>query len=300
MRRALPLVLALASVAGVAGVASAETGARANVQPIRGAPATANPSPYSGALTCLAHRGAWVGGAAPRIAVGRISDMTGRVDLQTGARASQGAALFAITALGRAGAPVVERLDNTVAEIELNYARQHLLSDAPERAGRDPENFRPIYAGQVAGSRYYLVGGITELNYNIASSGVSAQAGAAKVTGLRGLAQASRYVMNVAVDLRLVDTRSQEVVNSVSFQKQVIGVDRSLGLTGTLGSVGGVGTAGDGAMEPIQAAVRTVVERGVFELLAGIQAPGAQASCLPVEDTPPADQTYAMASGASS
>jgi len=272
---------------------------RTNVEPIHGAPATANPSPYSAALTCLADRGAWIDGRAPRIAVGRISDMTGRVDLQTGARASQGAALFAITALGRAGAPVVERLDNTVAEIELNYARQHLLSDAPERAGQDPENFRPIYAGQVAGSRYYLVGGITELNYNIASSGVNAQAGAAEATGLRGLAQASRYVMNVAVDLRLVDTRSQEVVNSVSFQKQVMGVDRSLGLTGTVGSVGGVGTAGSGAMEPIQAAVRTVVERGVFELLAGIQTPGGQASCLPA-DEPDAAQTYAMTAGAAS
>ncbi|GAW39644.1 Curli production assembly/transport component CsgG [Brevundimonas sp. SH203] len=294
MRRAVILGLALASLAGAA---SAQT--RANVEPIRGAPATANPSPYSAALTCLARRDAWVGGAAPRIAVGRISDMTGRVDLQTGARASQGAALFAITALGRAGAPVVERLDNTVAEIELNYARQHLLSDAPERAGQDPENFRAIYAGQIAGSRYYLVGGITELNYNIASSGVSAQAGAAKATGLRGLAQASQYVMNVAVDLRLVDTRSQEVVNSVSFQKQVIGVDRSLGLTGALGSVGGVGTAGNGAMEPIQAAVRTVVERGVFELLAGIQTPGGQASCLPADD-PDAVQTYAMTAGAAS
>lgn len=296
MRRAAILALALSAAAGGA---SAQGEGLANAEPIRGAPATANPSPYSAALTCLARRGAWVGGAAPRIAVGRISDMTGRVDLQTGARASQGAALFAITALGRAGAPVVERLDNTVAEIELNYARQHLLSDAPERAGQDPENFRPIYAGQVAGSRYYLVGGITELNYNIASSGVNAQAGAAKATGLRGLAQASRYVMNVAVDLRLVDTRSQEVVNSVSFQKQVIGVDRSLGLTGTAGSVGGVGTAGSGAMEPIQAAVRTVVERGVFELLAGVQASGAQASCLPAEE-PAADQTYAMASGAAS
>ncbi len=98
------------------------------------------------------------------------------------------------------------------------HARQHLLSDAPERAGQDPENFRPIHVGQVAGSRYYLVGGVTELNYNIASNGVNVQAGDVSTTGLRGLGQASRYVMNVAVDLRLVDTRSQEVVNSVSFQ----------------------------------------------------------------------------------
>ena len=296
MRRAAITGIALGLVAGAA---TAESSGGMNPGAIRGAPATANPSPYFAALTCLSRRGGWIGGAPPRIAVGRISDMTGRVDLQTGARVSQGAALFAITALARSGAPVVERLDNTVAEIELNYARQHLLSDAPERAGQDPDNFRPIHVGQVAGSRYYLVGGVTELNYNIASNGVNVQAGDVSTTGLRGLGQASRYVMNVAVDLRLVDTRSQEVVNSVSFQKQVVGVDRSLGLTGTQGSVGGVATAGGGAMEPVQAAVRTVVERGVFELLADIQTPGAKATCLPADD-PVGVQTYAIAAGAAS
>ena len=52
-------------------------------------------------------------------------------------------------------------------------------------------------------------------------------------------------------------------------------------------------------MEPVQAAVRTVVERGVFELLAGIQTPGAKATCLPADD-PVGVQTYAIAAGAAS
>ncbi len=255
-----------------------------------GAPATANPSPYTPALACLGARGGWREGGAPRIAVGRIGDMTGRVDLYNGTPAPQGASLFAVTALARAGVPVVERLDNAVADMELAYARQHLLSDTPERAGQSADNYRPILAGQVAGSRYYIVGGVTELNYNIASSQAELRgggAGTATDPGAGGSIGGSRYVLNVAVDLRLVDTRSQAVVDTVSFQKQVVGVERSAGATG-INLRGGDSVAtgrfglGDGAMEPLQFAVRTLVERGVFELIAGLQTGEARDACLPL------------------
>jgi curli production assembly/transport component CsgG/holdfast attachment protein HfaB len=245
------------------------------------APVTANPTPWSPALTCLGARGHWQGGSAPRIAVGRIADQTGRIDLYSGTPNSQGASLFAVTALMRAGVPVVERLDNTVAEIELSYARQHLLSDTPERAGTSGDNFRPILAGQIAGSRYYIIGGVTELNYNIASSGVQLQVGGSSSDGPRAQAGSSRYVMNVAVDLRLVDTRSQEVLDSVSFQKQVVGAERGIGLSGSGSQVEGLLNGGTGAMEPLQFAVRTIIERGVFELLAGLQSRDPRPACLP-------------------
>jgi curli production assembly/transport component CsgG/holdfast attachment protein HfaB len=247
--------------------------------------ATANATPYTAALTCLAERNHSLGFDTPRMAVGRIGDLTGRVDFDTGARVSQGASLFAITALARAGAPVVERLDNTVSQIELDYAQKHLLSDTPELAGQSPENFRPIFAGQVAGSQYFIVGGITELNYNIQSSGINAQVGEAAVTGLRARAGASDYVMNVALDLRLVDSRSQIVVDTVSFQKQLVGREMNLGLSGGSDTVGGVLSGGVQAVEPLQAAVRTLVERGVFELLAGLQGPGAYSGCLERAET---------------
>lgn len=247
--------------------------------------ATANATPYTAALTCLAERNRTLGFDTPRMAVGRIGDLTGRVDFDTGARVSQGASLFAITALARAGTPVVERLDNTVSQIELDYAQKHLLSDTPELAGQSPENFRPIFAGQVAGSQYFIVGGITELNYNIQSSGISAQVGEAAVTGLRARAGASDYVMNVALDLRLVDSRSQIVVDTVSFQKQLVGREMNLGLSGGSDTVGGVLSGGVQAVEPLQAAVRTLVERGVFELLAGLQGPGAYSGCLERAET---------------
>lgn len=270
------LILPLA-LSGV--VATAAAPAVAGPDPVAPA-ATGNPTTYTAALTCMAQRNRELGLRAPRLAVGRIADLTGRVDFDTGARVSQGAALFAITALGRAGVPVVERLDNSVSQIELDYAQKHLLSDTPELAGQSPENFRPIFAGQVAGSDYFIVGGITELNYNLRSSGWSAQAGEAALTGVRGRAGASDYVLNVAVDLRLVDSRSQEVTGMVSFQKQLVGREMNLGLTGGSDTVGGVLSGGTQAVEPLQAAVRTLVERGVFELVAGLQPPRVYDGCI--------------------
>ncbi len=272
--RRLILPLALSGA-----VATAVAPAMAAPDPVAPA-ATGNPTAYTAALTCMAQRNRDLGLRAPRLAVGRIGDLTGRVDFDTGARVSQGAALFAITALGRAGVPVVERLDNSVSQIELDYAQKHLLSDTPELAGQSPENFRPIFAGQVAGSDYFIVGGITELNYNLRSSGWNAQVGEAALTGVRGRAGASDYVLNVAVDLRLVDSRSQEVTGMVSFQKQLVGREMNLGLTGGSDTVGGVLSGGTQAVEPLQAAVRTLVERGVFELVAGLQAPGVYDGCI--------------------
>jgi len=260
--RAAALVIA-AGLGLTPGLASAET--RQNyVPPIGDAPVTSNPTPYTPALTCLAERAA--GRPAPRISVGRISDLTGRVDFDTGAKIPQGAALFAITALGKAGVPVVERLDNSVAEIELNYARQHLLSDTPERAGSDPQNFRPIYAGQIAGSQYYIVGGVTELNYNIRSSGVDAAGGEVDSQGAKGSFRNSAYVMSIAIDLRLVDSVSQQVAAVASYQKQLIGREIKAGVFDFLdGNVFDI-SGGASQLEPMQLGIRTLVERGVFDL----------------------------------
>ena len=54
----------------------------------------------------------------------------------------------------------------------------------------------------------------------------------------------------------------------------------NLGVSGGSDRVGGVVSGGTQAVEPLQAAVRTLVERGVFELLAGMQTPEAYSGCL--------------------
>ena len=73
------------------------------------------------------------------------------------------------------------------------------------------------------GSDYYFVGGITELNYNIRSAGVDAQGGHTDARDGVGNVGGRLYVMNIALDFRLIDTRTLEVVDVISYQKQIIG-----------------------------------------------------------------------------
>ena len=177
--------------------------------PIGNAPVIANPTPYSRALVCLGEYARANHRISPRIAVGRISDYTGKEESDgSGRKLTQGASLMAISALAKSGAHLVERYDTSVSELELKYANNKLITDAPAPAGPNaPTDYRKIMAGQVAGSDFFLVGGITELNFNIRSSGLDGSAGNTNSTKS---AQASGqvYVMNVGLDLRLVDTRT--------------------------------------------------------------------------------------------
>src|SRR5205823_3836180 len=142
--------------------------------PIGGAPVIANETPYSDALRCMA---GYTARRPLRIAVGQIADYTGKIESDnSGRKVTQGGALMAMSALAKAGVPLVERFDTSVAELELKYANNKLIGDAAPTPGRAGD-FRKIYAGSIPGSDYYLVGGITELNFNIRSEGASADGG---------------------------------------------------------------------------------------------------------------------------
>ena len=71
--------------------------------------------------------------------------------------------------------------------------------------------------------------------------------------------------MNVALDLRLVDTRTQEIVDVISYQKQIIGREVSLGVFDFLNGNTFDLSAGNSGQEPVQLAVRALVERAVLE-----------------------------------
>ena len=282
-------VMGLAGVASLAlsGCVSPVAGPNGNyASPIGEAPVTANPTPYSAALVCLSEYAQHYGVHAPRIAVGRIADYTGKAEDNGGREVTQGASLMAISALAKAGAPLVERYDTSVSELELKYANNKLISDQPDGPGPGgAAPFRKIIAGQVPGSDFYLVGGITELNYNIRSSGVNAQGGKQDATQGTGLATGQLYVMNVALDLRLVETKTMEVVDVVSYQKQLIGRQVGLGLFKFFGSNVIDISAGEGGLEPIQLAVRAMIERSVVEMMSNLYgAPGPQACLDPNND----------------
>ncbi|MGD9968793.1 MAG: holdfast anchoring protein HfaB [Hyphomonadaceae bacterium] len=229
--------------------------------PIGDAPVTANPTAYSPALDCLNAYGRSTQAAAPRIAVGRILDYTGSVSEEGGRRITQGASLMAMSAFAKAGARLVERFDTSVTELELRYANNRLIGQEGN------ENVRRIYAGQMPGSDYYFVGGITELNYNIRSMGVDAQGGHTDARDGVGNLGARLYVMNIALDFRLIDTRTLEVVDVISYQKQIIGRELRAGVFSFFDDTIIDIAAGERALEPVQLAVRAGVERAVVEVM---------------------------------
>jgi curli production assembly/transport component CsgG/holdfast attachment protein HfaB len=141
-------------------------------------------------------------------------------------------------------------------------------------------------AGQVPGSDFYIVGGITEVNANIRSAGFDVAGGEVQDHGGSGIVTGRIYVMNIALDLRLVQTQTLEVVDVISYQKQVVGREVSAGLFDFLnGNVFDL-SAGTGGMEPVQLAVRALVERATLEMMANLYgAPGPQV-CLDAANDP--------------
>jgi curli production assembly/transport component CsgG/holdfast attachment protein HfaB len=86
--------------------------------------------------------------------------------------------------------------------------------------------------------------------------------------------------MNIGLDLRLVDTRTLQVVDVISYQKQIIGRQVGIGVFDVLGGNVYNISAGEGALEPIQLGVRSVIERATLEMMSNLYgAPGPE-MCL--------------------
>lgn len=271
--RALTKLAMLAATTALTACVSPTAGAHGNyASPIGDAPVTANPTAYTPALNCLAAYARQNNLAAPRIAVGRILDYTGSVTEDGGRRITQGASLMAMTAFSKSGAHLVERFDTSVSELELRYANNRLIGDNGATApSPSDEQVRRIFAGQMPGSDYYFVGGITELNQNIRSSGVDASGGHTNARNGTGQLGGRLYVMNIGLDFRLVDTRTLEVVDVISYQKQIVGREISAGVFSFLGDNSFIDlSAGERAMEPVQLAVRAGVERAVVEAMSNL------------------------------
>ncbi|MDO8289086.1 MAG: holdfast anchoring protein HfaB [Parvibaculum sp.] len=272
--KALPTkTLGMLSVAfALTGCISASAGSDGRyTMPTGNAPVINNETPYSSALRCVATR-IHNDSQTLRIAVGNIKDYTGKEEADgSGRKLTQGAALMAMSALGKAGVPLVERYDTAITELELKYTNNKLIGDGAQMnadgSSEGTSDYRKIFAGEIRGSDYYLVGGITELNFNIRSGGVDGAVSSPDAMGWGVSAGGKIYVMNIGLDLRLVNSRTLEVVDFVSYQKQIVGHEVSAGvfdfLGGNLFQIG----AGESAQEPLQLAVRAVLERAVLKML---------------------------------
>jgi curli biogenesis system outer membrane secretion channel CsgG len=249
--------------------------------PIGNAPVTSNGTPYSAALVCLSDYAHRYNVHAPRIAVGRIADYTGKAEDNGGRLITQGASLMAMSALGKAGIPLVERYDTSVSEMELKYANNKLISDQPIDGPQGPSGpHRKILEGQIPGSDFTLIGGITEVNSNIASVGLDLALGKQTATKGTGEITGQQYVLNIAIDLRLVATKTEEVVDIVSYQKQIIGRQVGAGYFQFFGTNVIDVSAGKGGLEPIQLAVRSVIERAVVEMVSNLYGAPGPSACM--------------------
>lgn len=270
MSMRLKLLAAAAGALALTGCVTPYAGSNGlYASPIGNAPVTANPTPYSTALVCMANYAHATGKPMPRIAVGRVLDYTGKEDLEGGRKVTQGASLMAMSAFAKAGAKLVERFDTSVSELELKYSNNKLIG-ADDNSTADSPEFRQILAGEIPGSDYYFVGGITELNSNIRSIGANAFVGDLDAADMKGNAGFKLFVINVGVDLRLVNTKTLVVEDVISYQKQIVGREISAGIFDFAnGNVFDVGV-GERAMEPIQLAVRSTIERAVLEMTSNL------------------------------
>jgi curli biogenesis system outer membrane secretion channel CsgG len=208
------------------------------------------------------------------VAVGDVKDYTGKYSQNEGSTITQGGALMIYSALGKLGEVIQlqERFDTRIAELELAYTDKRQLGDGrvhTVEAGKPAVPWVPYFGGSILRSNYYIVGGITELNYNVASSGFEV---AVNSIG----AKRRTYTMNIGVDLRIVDTRTLLIARTVSLQKQIVGQEVGAGVYKFFGEQLVDINVGNKSQEPLQLGVRTAIEHGVIELIAavtGIDAP---------------------------
>lgn len=261
MKSILKTAVAVSAVLALsAGVAEAKP--RKESGPMVGSAPTLNVSPMDSAFMCMSSLTAQTPRPL-RISVGNIRDYTGKFSNEAsegGFKITQGGSLMVISALGKLqNVELVERFDMTIAETEAALAKNKLLQD-PEGGGLI---VRPVTAGQYEGSDYYITGGITEVNYNIFSGGAA--------LGISNIGAGKRvFVMNVAADLRLVDSKTLRVVKTIPVQKQIYGVETKAGIFSFFGDYLVDLDAGTKSQEPIQMGVRAALELGTLELLSAV------------------------------
>lgn len=270
MRRlgaALLLPTLVAACANPAAMGLHDMG-RGNAPMLSGPGVTTNRTPLDDALACYGAALRRAGKIGVGIGVGEVRDFTGKVSDIEGAQITQGGGLMVYSALAKLGGAVRvhERLDTRIAELELAYTDRRQLGDGrlhQVSEGSPPVPWLPYRGGTIQRSDFYIVGGVTELNFAISSGGVE--------VGIDGIGGRARtFAINVAVDLRIVDTRTLIVHRAVTLQKQVVGYEAGVDLFRFFGVRLFDINAGSKVLEPVQLAVRAVLEFATMELIDGV------------------------------
>ena len=238
---------------------------------------TNNDTPYS---QCLAQLKKYTANNLPVFAVGEVSDKTGQINYdENGNALTQGASEMVISALAKTGkAHLVERLDLRIPLAEVKLAEQKKLSRSIDEYDKLPA------------SDFIIVGALTELNYNIVSGGAQLY-----VKGIGGGART--VIINVAMDLRVIDSRNFAIRYVSSLQKQIVGYEVDSNVFRFFGSTLIEFDAGAIRNEPLQLGVRSVAEMAVYQIMTdflglpeatgcGLADNDAMASYLEIERSP--------------
>lgn len=234
---------------------------------VQGSRTRPNVTPFEPAFLCVSQLIQRSNKPALGIAVGDIKDYVGKYSNTEGNSITQGGALMAYTALGKFGnvLHVHERFDTRIPELELAYMDRKQLGDGERHKIDDTHesNWIPYFGGTILKSDYFIVGGITELNYNIASGGNELS-----INLLGG--KRRTFTLNIAVDLRIVNTKSMVVAKSLSIEKQIIGEEVDKNVFRFFGTTLVDYDGGMKNQEPMQLAIRTVIEQSVIELVGAV------------------------------
>jgi curli biogenesis system outer membrane secretion channel CsgG len=271
-----PLARAATLLALMAGTSACTTIPRMqklapNETPVIMGPAVRdNRTPLEGVIACFADQLSRSGRQPLVVGVGDIKDYTGKYSINEGNAITQGGSLMVYSALGKMGGAVgiAERFDPVVAERELVYTDRRQLGDGEAHevagpTGKQRVPWVPYFGGTIIKSDYFIVGGVTELNYDIGSKG--GEFGVNQI-GVK----ARTFTQSVAVDLRIVDTKSLMVVKTVSLAKQFTGYEVGVNVFRFFGNdLFDVNIGGKG-QEPLQLGIRAVLEEGVVRLIGAV------------------------------
>ncbi len=229
---------------------------KAGFEPAYSFAVTDNDTPYS---QCLQQLKMIDVDNLPIFAVGEVADKSGQINYdENGHAISQGISEMVISALAKTNkAHMVERLDLRIPLAEVKLSEQKKLSRSIEDYGKLPA------------SDFIVVGALTELNFNIVSGGAQ--------LFVRGIGGGARtVVVNVALDLRVIDSKNFAIRYVTSLQKQIMGYEVEANVFRFFGNSLIEFDAGAVRNEPMQLGVRSVVEMAVYQIMTDfLKLPGA-------------------------
>ena len=268
--RSLAAAAALATLAGCVSAPPQQRMAPMEAPVVLGPSVRDNVTPMEAVLACYGDHIAATRRQPIVITVGDVKDYTGKYSINEGNAITQGGALMVYSALGKLGGAVqvAERFDPVIAERELGYADRRQLGDGNTHQLAGPNGgqnvpWLPYFGGSINKSDYFIVGGITELNYYINSGGAEF---AVNQVGVK----ARTFSQSVGVDLRIVDTKTLMIVKTVSLTKQFNGYEVGFNVFRFFGSKLFDVDVGAKGQEPVQLGIRAALEEGVVRLVGAV------------------------------